>query len=480
MTKSLLITTALYFSLFCSFAQTISSANNGEWFDANQWNQTYYPKSSNDVTLNHNITATLNATNTTLGKYSINSLTYGWEANKILTIQSDGSGPYTFDVQTNVLTDDNFEIVVMDDVVFSIAGNYTLSNSSSITLESGATANVAGNFAANSTQTITVKNGASMNITGELKLTNDMTVDVYGEINCNSLHVDGASPVINIHSGGSFDVASGVHLQNADLTVENNGSMTSEDVYVTGSPNNIDITGNWEVDGNFDVSQDGLTVEVNNPGNLIVTDTLFVGNNQITGDGNVDAGEIECGAGTGTDCYDQIDPLPIELISFTANQKNSKVEIKWSTASETNNSYFTLEKSLNGLDFNFLADILGAGNSYQVLHYSYIDSENSAPVVYYRLKQTDYDGKFSYSPIISAQTMGNIKVLQTDGHLFINVPSTNKAAKAIIWNSVGQRMVSVPIPDQKCFKLPISGLGSGVYILTIDELGVQEKFTVSY
>lgn len=93
----------------------------------------------------------------------------------------------------------------------------------------------------------------------------------------------------------------------------------------------------------------------------------------------------------------EIEPLPIELLSFNAIAKDKNVDIKWTTSSETNNDYFTIEKSLNGIDFTVVGIVQGAGNSNEVLHYTFADdfiSENR--VIYYRLKQTDFDGAFEY------------------------------------------------------------------------------------
>ena len=97
-------------------------------------------------------------------------------------------------------------------------------------------------------------------------------------------------------------------------------------------------------------------------------------------------------------------PLPIELIEFKANCVDSNiVDIKWATSSEINNDYFTLERSNDGVHFNDIAYVEGAGNSNKILNYSFTDSEINNSLRYYRLKQTDYDGKHSYSGIIAVE-----------------------------------------------------------------------------
>lgn len=91
--------------------------------------------------------------------------------------------------------------------------------------------------------------------------------------------------------------------------------------------------------------------------------------------------------------------LPVEFVDFKAS-KESYVDIKWITASEFNNDYFTLER-YDELIFTPISIINGAGNSTIVNEYHYEDKEAPQAILYYRLKQTDFDGKVSFSEIIS-------------------------------------------------------------------------------
>lgn len=94
--------------------------------------------------------------------------------------------------------------------------------------------------------------------------------------------------------------------------------------------------------------------------------------------------------------------LPIELIEFKADCDNAQRNIYWTTATETNNHYFTIEKSIDGVDFKEIGKIMSladAGNSSKTIKYNYIDYNNVLGD-YYRLKQTDFDGSFEYSQII--------------------------------------------------------------------------------
>tara|TARA_B100000809_G_scaffold67022_1_gene63879 strand:- start:382 stop:2160 length:1779 start_codon:yes stop_codon:yes gene_type:complete len=94
--------------------------------------------------------------------------------------------------------------------------------------------------------------------------------------------------------------------------------------------------------------------------------------------------------------------LPVTLVDFSTKLFGEKVHLNWSTSSEINNDYFTLERSLDGEKFNEITIVEGAGNSNNLLKYNFIDDENTlSGTVYYRLKQTDYDGKNSYSKTTS-------------------------------------------------------------------------------
>ena len=92
-------------------------------------------------------------------------------------------------------------------------------------------------------------------------------------------------------------------------------------------------------------------------------------------------------------------PLPIKLLYFKAKKENSIGQISWATAAEINNDYFNIEKSLDNRNFKSIGKIAGAGNSEQIMNYGFTDSNLSAGLNYYRLKQTDYNGEFSYSPV---------------------------------------------------------------------------------
>lgn len=132
--------------------------------------------------------------------------------------------------------------------------------------------------------------------------------------------------------------------------------------------------------------------------------------------------------------------LPIELISFEVNWLNRIANITWRTASETNNDYFVLEKSLSGLDFEFLSLVEGAGTSNTIRHYSDLDDYPYQNGTYYRLKQTDYDGNYSYSPIIY------LSPVNASTELFV-YPNPNDGIFNVLVNGFEENTLQLKILD---------------------------------
>jgi fibronectin-binding autotransporter adhesin len=185
---------------------------------------------------------------------------------------------------------------------------------------------------------------------------------------------------------------------------------------------------------------------------------------------------------------DEASALPIHLLYFKAKQEAQKVRLDWATASETNNDYFTIERSQDGEHFNELFKKPGAGISTTNLYYFGYDNKPYDGVSYYRLKQTDYDGKFEYSDIESVNfTQGNAK---EDIQLSIypnpvenNIIHVKFDAKQpagfhiSLYDAVGKLIYQETInaekgPNDHVIELP--GVAAGMYQLEIrnDQLGV--------
>jgi len=175
---------------------------------------------------------------------------------------------------------------------------------------------------------------------------------------------------------------------------------------------------------------------------------------------------------------------PVGLLNFKAIKNGSEVEISWQTAMEINNDYFTVEKSVTGIDFTALGVIDGSGNSQSILNYQTIDPSPYYGTSYYRLKQTDFDGKFSYSDIVTVNFNENkINAITAYPNPFdqeINLMFRSDLEKNIIVNIIdviGNTVYSsVHTANQE---ITIGNdLSAGVYIISVQEHSEIKKIKI--
>ncbi|MGB0934410.1 MAG: T9SS type A sorting domain-containing protein [Lishizhenia sp.] len=165
--------------------------------------------------------------------------------------------------------------------------------------------------------------------------------------------------------------------------------------------------------------------------------------------------------------------LPIELLNFNATAVNSTlVELNWQTASEINNGYFTVERSKDGNTWEVLEKIDGAGSSSSLLNYSTKDLNPYRGISYYRLKQTDFDGEYSYSPIRSVNSMlenNQFNIYPNPTNSAITIEGKEAELKRIkVYNVLGEDVTGLTqITDSDKTKLVIdlSQLKSGIYYI---------------
>jgi len=113
---------------------------------------------------------------------------------------------------------------------------------------------------------------------------------------------------------------------------------------------------------------------------------------------------------------DGVTTLPIELSSFSAKKDNGTVNLYWSTASEKNNDYFKLLRSIDGKNFNEIGRLNGAGTKNDASYYQFSDKKPIAGTNYYKLVQVDFDGKSSESKVVFATFNFNDAVLSVSSN----------------------------------------------------------------
>ena len=172
-------------------------------------------------------------------------------------------------------------------------------------------------------------------------------------------------------------------------------------------------------------------------------------------------------------------PLPIELLSFAVKSYDDHVLVTWSTATEVNNDYFTVQRSRDADSFNDVTTITGAGFSNQILDYATRDDQPLPGQSYYRLKQTDFDGTFTYSEIAAAHFDGgelltvypnpvqeqsfNVEIQGGDSDEVLDIAFTNILGELILKQTVVLKANRV---NNYLIKLN-NPVQSGIYLLKV-------------
>ncbi len=237
-------------------------------------------------------------------------------------------------------------------------------------------------------------------------------------------------------------------------------------------------------------------LDVTNAGVAIVENNMIF--YKSTNSGSTWSGQLPTSSNTATDNWyaktviplpslsrwtlaDMSKPLPVELLSFSSYCENNNIGLKWATASETNNNYFTVERTNNKDVSNFVpvGTVNGHGNSNTVLNYQFTDNLemekcSDAYPFYYRIKQTDYDGKYSYSNIIPAHCCGNTKIPvlspnPSDGNITGYVYDGVREINVTIINSFGQKVLSEKylLNNTNTFLINATGMENGMYIINL-------------
>ena len=169
-------------------------------------------------------------------------------------------------------------------------------------------------------------------------------------------------------------------------------------------------------------------------------------------------------------------PLPVELLYFTAVPDGRNVLLNWETHSELNNSHFEIERSLDTEIWENIDFVEGAGNSSEILHYSTIDDKPYLGVSYYRLKQVDFDGIYTYSPVRVVEFTGfeiaDLYPNPSNGQFTIGINSSvNAVSDFIVYNVLGEVVYKQSLKltiGLENYLIDLSELASGAYHIYID------------
>jgi len=173
-------------------------------------------------------------------------------------------------------------------------------------------------------------------------------------------------------------------------------------------------------------------------------------------------------------------PIPVELTAFSASYENGMVMLKWTTATETNNQGFEIQRKSNE-DYTTIGFVNGNGTTTQPQSYSFTDNEIGNGVYSYRLKQMDYDGTFSYSNVIEVDVTAPLQFELSQNYPNPFNPSTTinfSLAKESnvnlkVFDLLGQEIISLVNNEfmtagSYSYKFDASKLASGTYIYRLE------------
>jgi hypothetical protein len=182
--------------------------------------------------------------------------------------------------------------------------------------------------------------------------------------------------------------------------------------------------------------------------------------------------------------------VPVELASFTAGLNGRNVVLNWTTASELNNQGFQIERSFDNETFEYLGFVPGFGTTTQTKSYSFSVSDVQYGLQYYRLKQIDFDGTFTYSNSVEVTGPVPEQFVLNQNHPNPFNPSTKISftlpvesnVNVKLFNMLGQEVREIANsnfqPGTHNIDFNAEGLSSGAYIYTLEAVGVNgQNFT---
>jgi len=298
------------------------------------------------------------------------------------------------------------------------------------------------------------------------------------DINFNSMSASSCIDVFfnEVSSDPAFADISALNLETNGNKIEqvlDYGFWTITPTFVSGTYNyNISVTSQGHANGNEEGNHILLKREdavadweilgeyssANERGSF--TDPITVSRSNLTGFSDFAIGASSQG------------PLPVELISFTAGQEQNGVKLKWSTASEKNNSHFEIQKSNDGKEFETVGIVQGNGNSSSIIEYEFMDYSNHGHVSYYRLKQLDFDGQFEFSDVVKVQFSTrlfniNIHPNPASNVIYINFDEVVGATTIQFVNAKGQIVKKETVKEANQLELNIADLPLGYYQILI-------------
>ena len=179
-------------------------------------------------------------------------------------------------------------------------------------------------------------------------------------------------------------------------------------------------------------------------------------------------------------------PIPVELTSFTAIDNNGAVELNWTTATETNNQMFEIQRQSSGSEFTTIGFVSGHGTTTETQQYNYVDRTVSTGIYSYRLKQIDFDGSYEYSDVVEVDVQAPLEFALDQNYpnpfnpstsIKYSVPETGNVRLAV-FNLIGEEVAVLVNGTVQAGQYEVSfnasSLPSGVYLYKLQSANSVE------
>lgn len=178
-----------------------------------------------------------------------------------------------------------------------------------------------------------------------------------------------------------------------------------------------------------------------------------------------------------------LSPLPVHIIDFTAKAADKLINVNWTSSNEINNDYFSVEKSLDGINWIEIGKVDAAMNPDEINNYTLADHNPFAGVQFYRLKQYDLNAEFTYSSIVSVKygAVLSVSLFPNPANDVLNVTVSNEEASEVsvrIFDIHGKVVLKVSESTNTINGIDISKLESGIYTVLVQTDGISETKTL--
>lgn len=160
--------------------------------------------------------------------------------------------------------------------------------------------------------------------------------------------------------------------------------------------------------------------------------------------------------------------LPVSWLGFTASLQNKFVQLRWKVANEINVSHYVVEHSIDGIHFNSITQLAAQNNNAVEKEYQWLHTTPVTAINYYRIKQTDRDGKFSYSTIepVTVNDAGHYTVTPNPAKDLVNIATSSAMKEIKCFNTYGQLVKTIKASSNNQ-QISIKEFAAGLYILHI-------------